>query len=357
MRNYFLNCSNMVYGINNKLLTWLTSFLVDRVQTVREGGSYSDWSSVLSGVPQGSVLGPILFIIYINDLSSSCPDLHSLYLFADDAKCFASIRSSSDCLLFQSSLDSITNWSNLWQLNLAADKCQIISFSYLKASTSYNYFVNAVPFIRVNEVVDLGVEFSQDLSFSPHIKDVCSRARRKASIILNYFKSRNRMVLFKAFATFVRPLLDYCSNLWCPFRKSEIDLIESIQRSFTKRLNGMTELQYSERLTLLGTESLEKRRLTHDLCMYYKIIFELIDLPIDDFFCFRTGITRNNGLCIYQNSFRSNAERYYFKNRCIRSWNLLPSYIVKSTTLNTFKRGSATIDLSKHLRTNYDYAM
>ena len=95
------------YGINNKLLTWLTSFLVDREQTVRVGGSYSDWSSVLSGVPQGSVLGPILFIIYINDLSSSCPDLHSLYLFADDAKCFASIRSSSDCLLFQSSLDSL----------------------------------------------------------------------------------------------------------------------------------------------------------------------------------------------------------------------------------------------------------
>ena len=84
----------------------------------------------------------------------------------------------------------------------------------------------------------------------------------------------------------------------------------------------MTDLQYPERLELLGTESLEKRRLKSDLCMYYKIIFEFVDLPVEDFFCFRTGITRNNGLCIYMNPFRSNAERYYFKNRCIRSWNL-----------------------------------
>ena len=89
------------YGINDKLLKWLSSFLIDRKQTVKVSNGYSDWSSVLSGVPQGSVLGPILFIVYINDLSTSCPDLNSLYLFADDAKCFASIRSINDCVLFQ----------------------------------------------------------------------------------------------------------------------------------------------------------------------------------------------------------------------------------------------------------------
>ena len=153
----------------------------------------------------------------------------------------------------------------------------------------------------------------------------------------------------------MRPLLDYCSNLWCPFRKSEIDLIESVQKRFTKRLSGMEELQYSDRLKLLGTESLEKRRLKSDLCMYYKIIYELVDLPVDDFFCFRTGITRNNGLCLNMNSFRSNAERYYFKNRCIRAWNMLPFSVVNSTSLFTFKRGLANFDFRKYLRTNHDY--
>ena len=93
---------------------------------------------------------------------------------------------------------------------------------------------------------------------------------------------------------FVRPTLDYCSNLWSPYRKYEIDLIETVQRRFTKRLNGMLDLQYSDRLKSLGTESLETRRLKYDLCMYYKIITGLVDLPIDEFFIFQNGVTRNN---------------------------------------------------------------
>jgi hypothetical protein len=316
--------------------------------------SYSDWSPVLSGVPQGSVLGPILFVIYINDLSTSCPDLESLYLFADDAKCFKIITSLSDCYDFQNSLVSVANWSNLWQLNLAADKCQIISFTKAKASFVYNYSINSISLIRVNNVVDLGVKFSEDLSFTPHIKDICNKARRKASIILNCFKSKNRVTLFKAFTVFVRPALEYCSNLWCPFRKSEIDLLESVQRRFTKRLNGMAGLQYSDRLQQLKAESLELRRIKIDLCMYYKIIFEFVDLPLDDFFCIRNGITRNNGMCIYKGSFNSNAERYYFQNRCINCWNSLPFYVVNSSSPFIFKRGLTGIDFRKFLRSNHD---
>ena len=282
------------YGITDNLLEWISSFLVGRLQTVKVNNNFSDWSPVLSGVPQGSVLGPILFLIYINDLSTSCPDLKSFYLFADDGKWFASIKSLNDCITFQKSLDSICNWSNLWQLSLAPDKCQVISFSYQPASFTYNYSVNSIPLVRVTDVVDLGVKFSQNLSFSPHIKDMCNKARRKASIILNCCKSQNKLILFRAFTTFVRPILDYCSNLWSPFRKSEIDLIESVQKRFSKRLSGMANLQYSERLRLLETETLEQRRLKSDLCMYFKIIFELVDLLAENFFVIRNGITRNN---------------------------------------------------------------
>jgi len=299
------------YGISDNLLVWISSFLSDRMQTVRVNNSYSEWTPVLSGVPQGSVLGPLLFLIYINDLGTSSPDLQSLYLYADDAKCFAGIKSLNDCVNFQRSLDSISNWSNLWQLNLAAEKCQIISFSYHTASFIHNYYLNSMPLIRVNEIIDLGVRFSQNLSFSPHIKNMCNKARRKAAIILNCFKSKNKVIMFKAFTIFVRPILDYCSNLWCPFRKTEIDLIESVQKRFSKRLNGMAEFQYSERLKILNSESLEQRRLKSDLCMYYKIISGLVDLPVDDFFFIRNGITRNNGVCIYKNSFCLNSERYF----------------------------------------------
>ena len=122
-------------------------------------------------------------------------------------------------------------------------------------SFNYCYAINSVPLLRVNDIVDLGVRFSNDFSFSLHIKDTCNKARRKASIILNCFKSKNKDMLFRAFKTFVRPTLEYCSNLWSPYRKSDIDLIESVQRRFTKRLNGMMGLQYADRLKSLDTES------------------------------------------------------------------------------------------------------
>ena len=152
----------------------------------------------------------------------------------------------------------------------------------------------------------------------------------------------------------MKPILEYCSNLWNPFRKSEIDLIESVQKRFTKRLYGMAGLQYAERLKILGAESLELRRFKSDLYMYYKIVFEMIDLPIDEFFSFRHGITRNNGFCMHQNIFRSNAERYYFKNRVISSWNSLSSNVVNSASPLIFKSNLAGMDLRKFLRTCYD---
>src|SRR5207244_3806641 len=148
------------------------------------------------------------------------------------------------------------------------------------ASLEYIYIINSLPLLRVTDIIDLGVRFSQDFSFSSHINEMCSKARRKASIIFNCFKSKNKKILFRAFTVFVRPTLDYCSNLWSPYRKSDIDLVESVQKRFTKRLYGLSELSYSDRLKALGTESLELLRLKADLCMYYKIIVELIDLQV-----------------------------------------------------------------------------
>lgn len=117
----------------------------------------------------------------------------------------------------------------------------------------------------------------------------------------------------------------------------------------------MAGLQYSDRLKSLGTESLEKRRLKADLCMYYKITAELVDMPVEEFFIFRHGITRNNGACIHMNTFSSNAERYYFKNRCVSSWNALPANVVSAASLIGFKRCLNSIDLHKFKKNQYDY--
>jgi hypothetical protein len=137
-------------------------------------------------------------------------------------------------------------------------------------------------------------------------------------------------------------------------QKSETALVESVQKRFTKSLFIMKGLQYSERLKLLNAESLEMRRLKFDLFMYYKIIFNLTDVPTDEFFILKNGITRNNGLCISLNKFHYNAERYYFRNRCVNVWNSLPNYVVNSACLNDFKRSLSVIDLSRFLKNRYD---
>lgn len=113
----------------------------------------------------------------------------------------------------------------------------------------------------------------------------------------------------------------------------------------------MSGLQYPERLKLLNAETLEQRRLKSDLLMYYKIIHKMVDLPADEFFFIRNGVTRNNGACIYKNSFRSNAERYYFQNRNINAWNALPSNVVNAVSPLIFKRLISNVDFRKFLRT------
>ena len=100
----------------------------------------------------------------------------------------------------------------------------------------------------------------------------------------------------------------------------------------------MSGLQYPDRPKTLATDRLEQRGLKADLRMYCKIIIELVDLPVDEFFCFKQSVTRNNGATIYLNSFRFNAERYYFKNRWVSHWYSLATYVVKSKSLNDFKR-------------------
>ena len=117
-----------LFGVSGNLMKWIESFLSERFYSVRVGCSYSEWSPVLSGVPQGSVLGPLLFILYINDLTECCQKESKIFIFADDGKCFSCIKSYQDCVNLQTTLTAVENWYIKWQLQLALNKCQVISF-------------------------------------------------------------------------------------------------------------------------------------------------------------------------------------------------------------------------------------
>ena len=253
---------------------------------------------MISGVPQGSVMGSLLFIMFINDLSKCCDDNSRIFIFADDAKCFSRIDSYLDCVRLQATLTSIENWSVRWQLPLSINKCKVMYFHCRSTLLKFQYCVFNCVLPSVDSISDLGVIFSCDLSFNMQVDKLCSKARCRAAMILRSFQSRDCKLLFRAFTVYVRPILEYCSNVWSPYRLVDIRRIESVQRFFTKRLRGLKDMTYVERLECLNADSLECRRMKTDLGMYHKILHGLVDIEPDSFFQVRNGCTRSNGLSL-----------------------------------------------------------
>ena len=152
-------------------------------------------------------------------------------------------------------------------------------------------FINAACLPLVNIVKDHGILIDSQL----HINSMIAKAHARACLIFRCFISKDRHSLIKAFITYVRPLVEYASCVWSPSNVGLIRKIEAVQKRFTKRLPGLNFFDYHEWLALLGLESLELRRLKAHLCMTYKIMFNLVDLNVDNFFAVRTNkITRGH---------------------------------------------------------------
>ena len=172
------------YGIEGNLLAWINCFLSQRFQRVKVGAHLSGWSEVTSGVAQGSVLGPILFIIFINDFNSCFTDHRNLFLFADDAKIIQTVKSVADCVQLQSQLDKITKWSSDWQLPLAPSKCKTVTFCKGKPAFNHSYYIDSHPLEKVDKIVDLGIVFCNNLSFDDHIRtSFCVQAKELLLLI------------------------------------------------------------------------------------------------------------------------------------------------------------------------------
>ena len=170
------------YGFHGSPLKWLCSYLSERQQRVFISGVPSAWLPVTFDVPQGSILGPLLFLLYINDLPISVR--HSkIALFADDAKCVINVKSVASCIELQGDIDSIFSWSQKWPLIFNISKCFIITFTSLRNPVSFNYSMNGVALKRVTEVQDLGITLDSALRWNIHVKNIISKANRVSGLI------------------------------------------------------------------------------------------------------------------------------------------------------------------------------
>ena len=319
-------------GISGNLLNWIKAFLTNRTQSVKVADSLSNKIMVTSGVPQGSVLGPIADILI--DLNVT------MKLFADDVKMYSvvDIGISSDLLL---ACDRLMKWAETWQMDIAVQKC-----SALRVTNKINdlqiapqaYQLNNVPLPWGNDCRDLGVLIDGRLNFNSHISLIVHNAHVRAQLILRSFRSRNRELLTRAFTTYVRPLLEYCSSVWNPHTLCNITKIESVQRAFTKRLSGLSTHTYNDRLRELKLETLEKRRLKNDLVMCYKLLHGNVESNFCDFFqLVNYTNTRGHNYKIAKQFSCVNAHKYNFPNRFVDAWNSLPVGVVNVQTESRFK--------------------
>lgn len=297
-----------------------------------------------SGVPQGSVLGPTLFLIYINDLVN-CIEHSQITLFADDLKMF---NLSQNSVLLQSDLDNLYSWASTWQLSVSVSKSNVMYLG--KNNPKLPYYLNGNLLENVgSSCKDLGVFISNDLSSSVHCNSIVGKASRISGLILRTFLSRDPKLLIRAFKTYVRPILEYATVIWNPHLIRDTNAIENIQRRFTKRISN-PNFTYDQRLKLFNLDRLELRRIHFDAIMAFNIIKRQL-LPFDEFYSFPTFTkTRSGELQLLSiEKFRLDLKKFSFSIRSSRIWNAIPSDIKALPNVTLFKRCLSKVDLSNFL--------
>ena len=223
------------YNTPENLVKWIKDFLTERKQRVAVNGVFLKWHDVISGVPQGSVLGPVLFVAYINTLPDEI-ESSDIFLFADDNNLFRNIYSDNDALLLQRGIDKIHSWSTNSLLRFHPDKCYSIDIrSKFKLYYHHNYKMNNKDLENKSEIKDLGIIVHENLlRLSNHIIDKVNKANQIMGIIRRTMVYLNRHNFNLLYTSLVRPHLEYGNAVWSPFLKSDITLIENVQRRATR---------------------------------------------------------------------------------------------------------------------------
>ena len=295
-----------------------------------------------------------MFLLFINDIAELFGDSLSVKLFADDVKIYASVNDIQSGNVLQEGLNKLFEWSVRWQLPISPNKCTSLHLGRKNISLSYNLNGNILP--NVNEIKDLGILVDRNLKFKHHITNIVTKAQQKSCLILRCFKSRNPKLLFKAFTTYVRPILEYCCPVWSPVSPVDIAELEAVQRRFTKRLAGYKYKPYGERLLLLGADSIELRRLRLNLTMIFNIVFKFVDIDATEFFDFVSNGT--SVICTRGHSKRirnkhcevlCRSNSFACRPSNINAWNILPQHVIDSPSTSSFKSRLKAVDLSNFI--------
>ena len=265
---YKLSC----FGVKGNTLNWIQSFLIGRTQTVVLDGESSEEVKVTSGVPQGSVLGPLLFLLYINDLPENIQS--QVRLFADNTAVYLTVTNMQDSQVLQSDLESLQHWERTWDMEFNPGKCQVIHITRSKSPVKSRYFMHNQELESVDAAKYLGVTISKDLSWNTHINNITSTANKTLGFVKRNVVAKNKDIKTMAYNSLVRPQVEYASVVWSPYTKDNINKIEKVQRRAARWVTNdySSYSSVTDMLSNLGWRSLENRRTDTRLAMFYKIV-------------------------------------------------------------------------------------
>jgi hypothetical protein len=316
------------YGIGGRLLLWFKVYLSNRRQRVVVEGNCSEYKRVLSGVPQGSILGPLLFVMYINDIVKEINNDSFLYLYADDSKLGRTIMTINDCTELQAELNKLVFWSHKWGLKFNARKCCVMSFLKDKNKIVYNYTMMEQTLDRVSNTADLGLIICDNLRWDDNIMKIVNNANKRLGMLkrsLGY--GCNMQVKLLGYKALIRPLLEVNSIIWhCDTRKL-LNQVESVQRRATKYILCDYSSSYEERLNRCNLLPLSLRRDYLDIVFLYNYFHDLHYASLNIHFI-NNRLTRTraatDALMLPVRPCKHEYHRKWYCNRVVPYWNKLP---------------------------------
>ncbi|KAK7096441.1 hypothetical protein V1264_005737 [Littorina saxatilis] len=352
------------YGIYGSILAWLQTFLTQRTMQVVVEGSTSASTTVDSGVPQGTVLGPLLFLCHINDLPDAVKS--QVRLFADDCLLYMEIVDFSDHIALQEDLKSLESWAERWGMRFNATKCYVMTLAR-KTPSSYLYSLDSTILKSVPTNPYLGIQFSNDLKWSTHINYITKKANSTLGFLRRNLRHCPSNCRRNTYLALIRPLLEYGATIWDPYLKQDVERLERIQRNASRFTSGdyrtTTPGFVTGILHKLQLPTLQERREHLRLTSFFKVVEGLVPaIPPDKFLIpqkperlirprqssrdFSTSnpvdnYIRNNSRCFTVPRCNTEQYRHSFFPKTVVAWNQLDEVTVSSASTESFKSALA----------------
>ena len=333
------------YGVTGQLIDWFSDYLKDRSQRVVIEGTASERLPVTSGVPQGSLVGPLLFVIFINDLPDVIHEQTFTALYADDTKLHRTILSVKDCAILQQDLTSLNTWSRESNMKFNASKCKVLTITRKKTPVNHEYHLGDVNIQRVQEEKDLGVTITRNLTWDSHVMRIVLKANRMLGLLkrtcplMTDIKVRRTLYL-----SLVKSQLTYATEVWSPASVNLRTILERVQRRATRWIlrTRIGEMSYKQRLLTLRLLPLAYDRELRDLLFLYNCISGYTDLNIDRYVTFVThgrSRSKNPTLVLKPAYCKTATFQASFFNRIVKPWNTICNLAPhdKFSSLSLFK--------------------